>query len=686
MSIAARPPAYQPHIDGLRTFAVLAVLWAHFCIPGLPGGFLGVDVFFVISGFLITRLILSEKDRTGRFSYSRFYLRRLRRLMPAALATVAASLVLFYPVLGAKDLVSFLRSVPFSIAPLANINLYREIGYFDTAAQMKPLLHFWSLAVEEQFYFFWPTVLLAVYRWPRLLHSIALIVLLVSLAIAQIWLASDPSAAYYLLPSRAFELMIGASLALAFHLEGARRRILATRAAPWIAAGGMAAILLSYALIDEHMPLPGVLSLGACLGTAAVIAFGDKGPVGRVLMARPVVWIGLISYSLYLVHWPIYVYVRYRLPDPPSVPLSIALVGVSIAVAALSYALIEKPLRHPAPAGKRWGNLPFLAGTLVAAGVLIGPTVAYKVLPGTRTPAYLAELSRPDVAVRSETFRYAPEAAGKPLNVTRFTPASPGPVKVLVIGDSHAGHLRFGLRDLLAPLGVRVDLANLTSCPPLFGVTVQDDTNTEARARCSATNPSLRALATSGDYDVVTLASRWALASGETAVGAQRLRHANYVRIGETQPALSMAGSRAVLDEALADTVQQIRQAGARVVLLGQVPPTGNDLTQCQALFPWARENIPPSSRCAPLSAAAIHERLAYPDTRLAKAANGEDVLFIGSERFFCDDATCRIRTPGTDEMIYNDSDHLTKAGSVFYLDALIRQSGLVDFLKRARD
>lgn len=223
----------------MRTFAVLAVLWAHFCIPGLPGGFLGVDVFFVISGFLITRLILSEKDRTGRFSYSRFYLRRLRRLMPAALATVAASLVLFYPVLGAKDLVSFLRSVPFSIAPLANINLYREIGYFDTAAQMKPLLHFWSLTVEEQFYFFWPTVLLAVYRWPRLLHSIALIVLLVSLAIAQIWLASDPSAAYYLLPSRAFELMIGASLALAFHLEGgaagslrrARRR--GSRRAGW---------------------------------------------------------------------------------------------------------------------------------------------------------------------------------------------------------------------------------------------------------------------------------------------------------------------------------------------------------------------------------------------------------------------------------------------------------------------
>lgn len=684
MNSEARKPPYQPHIDGLRAFAVLAVLWAHFRIPGLPGGFLGVDVFFVISGFLITRLILNEKDRSGRFSYRRFYLRRLRRLMPAALTTITVSLILFYPVLGAKDLVSFLRSVPFSIAPLANINLYREIGYFDTQAQAKPLLHFWSLAVEEQFYFFWPTILLAVYRWPKLLHSISLILLLASLAVAQIWLLRDPSAAYYLLPSRAFELMLGASLALAYHLEGSRHWLHGNRAAPWIALAGMAAILVSYALIDEHMPLPGVMSLGACLGTAAVIAFGDTGPVGRVLKARPVVWIGLISYSLYLVHWPIYVYVRYRLPDALSVELGVALVALSIAVAALSYYLIEKPLRHPAPAGKRWGNLPFLLGTLVVACLLIIPTAAYKLFSAGRASTYLAELSRPLVKVSEETFRYAPEGSGKAVTVTRLSPTTADPVKVLVIGDSHAGHLRFGLRDLLAPQGVRVDLANLTSCPPLFGVTIQRETDSTPSADCSATNPAIRALATSGEYDVVILASRWAVASGDDAVGGQQLSHSDYVRIGDTSPELSMANTRVLFEEALAATVQEIRKTGARVVLLGQVPPTGNDLTQCQSLFPWVHGDISETSRCAPLSASAIRQRLAYSDAALAEAANGKDVIFIRSEDFFCDAQTCRIRTPGTDEMIYNDEDHLTKAGSDFYVDALVGRSALMDFLKQA--
>ena len=171
---------YFAHVDGLRTIAVLGVLWAHFHVPGLPGGFLGVDVFFVISGYLITRLIIKEKLATGGFSYRRFYLRRVRRLLPAALATIALSLAAFFPILGEKDLISFLRSIPFAILPLANVNYYLEVGYFDTAAAFKPLLHFWSLSVEEQFYFIWPTALLMLLAFPRAVLPVTLALLAAS--------------------------------------------------------------------------------------------------------------------------------------------------------------------------------------------------------------------------------------------------------------------------------------------------------------------------------------------------------------------------------------------------------------------------------------------------------------------------------------------------------------------------
>lgn len=675
---------YQPHIDGLRTVAVLAVLWAHFRIPGLSGGFLGVDVFFVISGFLITRLILNEKSRTGRFSYTNFYIRRLRRLMPAALATIAVTLLAFYPILGDKDLVSFLRSVPFSIAPLANVNLYREIGYFDVEAQLKPLLHFWSLAVEEQFYFFWPTILLLVSRWPRLLHSVAIILLLASVALAQMWLTSDRNAAYYLLPARAFELMVGAVLAIVLHTRGSHQWLSRNPAAGWIALAGMAAIVASYAIFDEESPLPGLLSLVTCLGTAAVIAFGDSGPVGRFLKSRPIVWIGLISYSLYLVHWPIYVYVVYRLPEELTIALRIALVPISIALAAASYYLIERPFRHPAPAGKRWGNMPFIAASLAVACLLVVPTAAHRLFPEPQIPNYVTEIAPPVATVRTETRKLPFKDAEGQLTITRFVPSTADPVKILVIGDSHADHLKQGLLHTFASQGYLVDLASSVGCPPLFGVTIQREDDDHPDLGCVAANSATREVATSGDHDIVVLASRWSLATGDSDVGGQTLRHIDYVAIGDDAPVLSMANTRALFESSLARTVGEIRAAGARVILMGQVPPTGSNLTRCQALFSPGQAASSTANRCAPLSQAAVRQRLEYSNTRLAQEADGQSVIFIDSEEFFCGDGSCRIRTPQTDEILYTDDNHLTAAGSLFYLNNTMRSPRLQAFLRGA--
>ncbi|MBR28013.1 MAG: hypothetical protein CML46_13860 [Rhodobacteraceae bacterium] len=673
---------YFAHVDGLRTIAVLGVLWAHFHVPGLPGGFLGVDVFFVISGYLITRLIIKEKLATGGFSYRRFYLRRVRRLLPAALATIALSLAAFFPILGEKDLISFLRSIPFAILPLANVNYYLEVGYFDTAAAFKPLLHFWSLSVEEQFYFIWPTALLMLLAFPRAVLPVTLALLAASVIAAQLWFDIDASATYYLLPFRAFELLIGAALAMVSVSHG--ERLAATRWASPLAILGMALVIFSYVVFDEASQLPGVLSLIVGVGTALLITFGAAGPVGRVLTWRPTVWIGLISYSLYLVHWPIIVYVASRLPDAPSIPLRVSLFAVSILFAALSYYLVERPFRHPAPAGRRFGNLPFLGATAVIAGLLVAPTAAYKIkLIGPTPPARLADApaALSDVRMRYLPFPGSPDDRG----IERFSIGAADAPRVLVLGDSHAGHLREGIRDYLAPRGLEVDLASVTGCPPLFGLTFQREEDKAPDPLCTRHAEAKRDLAINGDYDAVMLASRWNLAVGERELSTGRLRQIHLMEVGDADPALNVERSRELFDAALARTVEEILASGKRVVLLSQAPTTGVDLSQCLALFPWAEAARQGSARCAGLTSADARTRSDFADRELAEYAGREDVLVVRPIDFFCGGETCLWADPETGDFMYRDSNHLNPAGSLFLMDGAERESGLVEFLREAR-
>lgn len=272
---------YIRHIDGLRAIAVLSVMIAHYALPIGHGGFLGVDVFFVISGFLITRLIAKEQVNND-FSYRRFYLRRVRRLLPAALSVIGVTILFFVPILSSSDLTDFLKAVPASILPLANVYYYNSIGYFDTDAVARPLLHFWSLAVEEQFYFFWPTILLLLLRFlPWAVSALGLIVTVLGVVAAELVRGSDFNAAYYLLPFRAFELMVGAQLALIMRGKTTASHYLPAsetlRRDTLLAGLGLLLVLGGFLLLDEADPLPGVLSLPACIGTALLIRFGGAG-------------------------------------------------------------------------------------------------------------------------------------------------------------------------------------------------------------------------------------------------------------------------------------------------------------------------------------------------------------------------------------------------------------------------
>lgn len=302
-----KPFTYRADIDGLRAVAVLAVLLYHVGYTALPGGYVGVDIFFVISGFLITRLIREEVTSTGSFRFGDFYLRRVRRLFPALITTVALTFFAGALVLAPEHLESLGGAALSSIVPMSNIYFWGEAGYWDASKLTKPLLHTWSLAVEEQFYFVSPLLIVVAVRLGFASALIALLSL-ASLIAAQYYLAEDASAVFFLTPFRVVEFGIGALLAW-FSWP----RQLPNWSTHIASIAGL--LLIAYAMLfyTEQTTFPGVAALVPCLGAALLIAAGPRSAVGRILATPPMVAIGLLSYSLYLVHWPLIVLVRYHL-------------------------------------------------------------------------------------------------------------------------------------------------------------------------------------------------------------------------------------------------------------------------------------------------------------------------------------------------------------------------------------
>lgn len=346
-------PEYRRDIDGLRAIAVLSVVLYHFDFGLFPGGFVGVDVFFVISGFLITGIVLREINATGRIDFFAFYERRVRRLFPAMLATIAGSVVVAIFLLSPPDLSTFLQSTVAAAVGVANIFFWMQSGYFDASALEKPLLHMWSLGVEEQFYVVWPLALLLVARrsnkWlPVLFGAVFMLSLLAGLYVLRGFpgqafltepLADGPSIAFYLTPFRGFEFVLGAALCL---LPKAPKAL-----AEVAAIVGMAMIAFAIFGFDHTTPFPSYFALLPAGGAALTIYGGQSKHAGSILRFKPAVWVGLISYSLYLVHWPLVSFYRYGQPGALSSPEKIGLLLAAIVLGAVSYYLIEQPFRRP---------------------------------------------------------------------------------------------------------------------------------------------------------------------------------------------------------------------------------------------------------------------------------------------------------------------------------------------------
>ena len=342
--------SYRPDIDGLRAIAILAVLIFHAFPELLPGEFVGVDVFFVISGFLITRIIFAWR-KDAKFSFARFYARRISRLFPALVVVLAFCLIYGWFVLLPDEYQLLGRHVRGGALYISNYLLNDEAGYFDVEANLKPLLHLWSLAIEEQFYIAWPIFAVILYRRPIDLFAFITLLLVGSFVANIVWIGFNPVETYFLPYTRAWELLVGVLMAHVGHFGWIGRgfRLLVWHRAWWAdlaAVAGIGAIVASAFALNASEAFPGWWGVVPVLGTALVIAAGPSAWVSRTLLAHPVaVFLGLISYPLYLWHWPLLSLAR--IIEGETLPIShrVAIVGISLVLAVLTYLLVERPIR-----------------------------------------------------------------------------------------------------------------------------------------------------------------------------------------------------------------------------------------------------------------------------------------------------------------------------------------------------
>jgi peptidoglycan/LPS O-acetylase OafA/YrhL len=636
---------YRRDIDGLRAVAILPVVLFHARIPGFSGGYVGVDVFFVISGFLIAGIIAEEIGRDS-FSVAGFYERRARRILPALFTVIAVSFALAALIALPEAFAEFARSAVATTLFASNLYFWQATDYFSSAAEYRPLLHTWSLAVEEQFYIFFPWFLVLLLRWRRTwLPAAVALCAVASLAASILGTRLAPTAAFYLLPTRGWELLLGVALALNLVPPLGSQRLREAAA-----FAGMAMIVAAVALFDAQTPFPGAAALLPCLGTALLIHAGSGAEtlVGRLLSLRWMVFVGLISYSLYLWHWPVLAFLRQGYGSvalPPAVAL--AAVAASVLLAVLSWRFVERPFRQRGRIG-RAQIFRLAAGGSVAVLALGLVVSALQGLPWRidATTQALAATAQDREEIRQACMDRLPDDR---LCVVGRPGATPS---VLLWGDSHAGALMPALEVALDAAGLSGYVASHSACAPLLGVRRADAYNAD---HCVRFNDALLRMveARAGEIHTVVLAGRWPLnVSGERAPGEDGAPAV----LASLEPAGSdPAGNAAIFRRGLAAMVARLKASGLRVVILGGVPEIGWDVPALLASRLRLGLPLPPVPMLDEVKA-----RHADADAILAAVAREEGAEVVPLVPLLCRPA-CDVRE--RDLLLYADDDHLSIRG-----------------------
>lgn len=647
-------PGFRPDIEGLRAVAIGCVLLCHAALPFAEGGYVGVDVFFVVSGFLITRLLAAEIDREGTIDLVRFYAYRVKRLVPMAalvLVFIAAGTVLFLPP-AFEEVVS--GDIIAAAAYVVNWHLASQAVDYFSAADVSPVQHYWSLSIEEQYYVVWPLLLLAATWWwrrrgrsaRRALIGVAAVVGAGSLAYSAAFTADAPTAAYFSTLTRAWELALGGLLAL----------VTLPRIAGWaswvLGLGGLGAIAYATHFYDATTPFPGIAALAPALGTAALLVAGTaaaKGPVTRILELAPLRYVGRISYSWYLWHWPFVVFGA-ALWGPLSVAQTTALVAASWVPTAITHPLVEQRFRlsralraHPwrtvalgpvcaavaavsalamaplmphfdeAPSAAVKGASKLKPPKLQASAKAISPKPTSKDARGDRGPIWDEGCMAEPEATDSKECVFGDRASRR---------------TVVLFGDSHA-MASFGAAEEVAKRrGWRLVALTKAGCPPYETLVYNPKVGREYRECVEWHEHALERIARERPEMV--------LVAG--AIHYKPMREGRMVSEGDVDFALE-GGYRSMLE--------RLRDTGARVVAMKDLPRAPFDMTDC------ASEHLDDLRRCS------FEPGEEYADSFDARAAREvQGVRMIDLSSAICADGTC-FGVIGN-ALVYRDDDHLT--------------------------
>ncbi|HMB55963.1 MAG TPA: acyltransferase family protein [Arenimonas sp.] len=667
MQTSAPQANYRPDIDGLRAIAISTVVAYHVGLSRLSGGFVGVDVFFVISGFLITAMLYSEADRSGGINLAEFYARRIRRLLPASSLVIAVTLLLgvffMFPV-GHEQLM-LARSAVAAALFVSNIYFWKSTGgYFDGPSDQLPLLHTWSLGVEEQYYLVWPLLLLAIVRLSGVARTnlrrnamIALSVLsLASLAWSIRLSQHAAQEGFYLLPSRLWELGLGAlaGLALQRYRGSGNASVLATV----LAGAGLLAIVIAVFAFDLNTPFPGYAALLPVLGTIGLLSAGamaPDNPVSRLLSTRVPVFLGKVSYSWYLWHWPLLAFARSMALGERSLLRDGALGLLSLLLAWLTYRFVENPIRHRRP-----GGFATLRGTLFQGGKLIfGSIVLAACLLAWRSYGPKSERVRQvdftarDYSPMRDRCMHDPNKALAPVPDAACVAGNPASKTLVAIwGDSHADQWMPAMLQNFAD--VRVTQFTVAGCPPLLGNRIEHGEHCKAyNDEVAMQLPLLKAQGLSG----VVLAARWPAYLGQPGISVGDQKTVLYYDTAAHSEDEALVVLAASLDRSLA----ALEANGIRALVLGSVPEMRYSPPECVLRKEISECDVsrPLNDRYRGRVIAVIKQVVAHHGN--ARFADPIDAL--------CDANACQAMRAG--RVLYIDDDHISGSGALAALPML---------------
>jgi peptidoglycan/LPS O-acetylase OafA/YrhL len=616
---------HRTDIDGLRALAVVPVVLFHANFSAFSGGYVGVDVFFVISGFLITSILYGELV-DGRMSIVRFYERRVRRIFPALFAMLTAMLPVAAFVLMPDDLRALGKYLAATALFSANILFWLETNYFAAAAELNPLLHTWSLAVEEQFYILFPLLLAATYRFARSwLATILILGAAGSLTLSAWGVSHYPTAAFYLLPPRAWELLLGSLLAIGVVPTIPSRAV--NEAVAWAGLGSVVAAIFLY---TDQTAFPGFAALLPCLGAAALIHTGHARTIpARLLSTKPAVAIGLVSYSLYLWHWPLIVLTQYQLMRQVEHWERAVMVAISLLLAYLSWRFIERPFRSVG----FWSSTRRLFPAAFAA-ILVGLGIGGGLFVLDGVPQRMPELASIETAQAAEVA--APPKGGCFLETEQtfrdwdrekcLLVANPGD-RVLFWGDSEARQLEEGLRAAAAQLPMSILLYSSAGCAPVF------DGDFPGRPNCNDINRHVEEVIKAEGITAVVLASLWDVGLARGRFGIEELDR----------------------------TIDSLHRLVPTVIVIGQVPSHTYDNPLQLALRRKLAGDHAPEFYAAPINNGRFDQQFS------AERAGAE---LIDPARFLCRNDQCLYMLG--EQLLYRDNYHLNGFGSRYVVERLI--------------